>query len=106
MKALSLLNVSTKPKYWLLALGQSVLAAGDVLRSGIIGALPWIYEKEHAACARKISGFEPPYAFLFPEHSEIGMENSRLTRRSQSMASRRKDKAEFEHMPVVEDLAA
>lgn len=105
MKALSLLNATTKPKYWILALGQSVLAAGDALRSVMIGALPWIYEKEHAACARKISGFEPPHAFLFPEHSGIGMENARPARHCQSMVSTRKDKAEFEHMPVVEDLA-
>lgn len=106
MKALSLLNVSTKPKYWLLAFGQSVLAVGDILRSKMIGALPWIYEKEHAACAKKISGFEPPHTFLFPEHSEIGMENSRVTRRSQSMARERKDKAELESMHIVEeDLA-
>lgn len=106
MKALSLLNVSTKPKYWLLAFGQSVLAVGDILRSKMIGALPWIYEKEHAACAKKISGFEPPHTFLFPEHSEMGMENSRVTRRSQSMARERKDKAELESMHIVEeDLA-
>jgi len=105
MKALSLLNVFTKPKYWLLALGQFVLAAGDILRSKMIGALPWIYEKEHAACAKKISGFEPPHTFLFPEHGEIGMENARLTCCSQSMVSEGKDTTEFEPMPVaVESL--
>ncbi|MGC9561724.1 NAD(P)/FAD-dependent oxidoreductase [Brachymonas sp. M4Q-1] len=66
-KALRLLNAHARPKYWPLAFLQSLLALVDFAKAGAIGAVPLIYEKEHGTAANLISGFEPPYAFLFPQ---------------------------------------
>lgn len=84
MKALALLAPLGKPQHWLLAIGQTLLAGGDLLRSGLIGLLPWTYERAASVRPAHQSPFSPPHAFLFAQNKHIGMAQSRLVQRRQA----------------------
>ncbi len=86
MIALGMLSPLRRPSLWLLALVESGIALGDLVKAGTIWLAPRVYERADKPEAADASAFCPPQAFLFPQEGNEDKRHAYLPSSSEADA--------------------